>query len=65
MFTSLSSQSGETDTSLWIKYCNELNDVSQTDVKVVFFLTDLYSIILGQSGEYSAQNGNLRKKTCS
>ena len=31
-------------------------------IKVVFFVTDLYCIILGQSGEYLAQNGNLRKK---
>ena len=34
-------------------------------VKVIFFLTDLYSIILGKSGQYSGQDGTLRKKTYS
>ena len=33
-------------------------------VKVVFFVMDLYSIILGQSGsKYLAQDGQLHKKT--
>ena len=33
----------------------------KTGVGVIFFQTDLYSIILGQSGKWSAQNENLRK----